>query len=764
MKYLRSLIALFFSILITLIAVNNITFAQSPCGIPSNLHIVNLTTTSGQLVWNIIPGATGYVLRFRPVGTSIWIRQPSANATEIITNLIPNTLYEAKVRCDCNGTVGVYSVIFNFTTLSNISCNVPNVYYFASDSITANTCTISWRNIQEAISYNVQFRIRYSNDDWLEKSSGIRSLLLTELDPSTQYEFRVQTLCLNGESDFSSPGIFTTKNNNCGTPVNLYADDVTTSSAILKWENLNCAASYNLKFRQVGMDWRIINTLLSSFNFSGLTEATAYEFIVQSQDSTGNTSAFSQSSVFFTASESCGLPTNIVACSIEKNKATIAWNSVIDASEYNVRYRLGGALSWQYFNAEVNNAILTGLSPNNTYEYQVQTICSGPGGKFSDLSSFETLADSSQNIPVPDHIVICIMENKAYSQIIGNFLTPNINSLANDSKSAVFSESFGISHPSQPNYLDLFSGNNQRVTDDNLPPQHFTSPNLASELLNAGKSFIEYNEGLPSVGYDGETFGKYARKHNPVANWMGTDTNQVSSTLNQPFTSFPSDFNLLPTVSFVSPDLTNSMHDGSLGTSLANGDAWFNANMVPYLDWAKTHNSLFILTFDEDDSRHSNRIVTIFTGSMVVHGVFDQHISHYNILRTIEEMYGLNFIGNSDTVSAIHGCWTNGFRMASKKSVSSQAADAENDLNIYPNPAYDKLHVSINLKEASEVSINICNSIGVNVFREKTNFSEKGNHVFDIPIDERKLSAGIYLIDATCGDKKFTKRFLITRQ
>ena len=120
MKYLRSLIALFFSILITLIAVNNITFAQSPCGIPSNLHIVNLTTTSGQLVWNIIPGATGYVLRFRPVGTSIWIRQPSANATEIITNLIPNTLYEAKVRCDCNGTVGVYSVIFNFTTLSNI--------------------------------------------------------------------------------------------------------------------------------------------------------------------------------------------------------------------------------------------------------------------------------------------------------------------------------------------------------------------------------------------------------------------------------------------------------------------------------------------------------------------------------------------------------------------------------------------------------------------------------------------------------------------
>src|SRR5437773_1264503 len=61
-------------------------------------------------------------------------------------------------------------------------------------------------------------------------------------------------------------------------------------------------------------------------------------------------------------------------------------------------------------------------------------------------------------VPTPDHIVIAIEENHAYSQIIGSPYAPYINSLAQ--QGAVFTQSYGIEHPSQTNYLDLFSGSN----------------------------------------------------------------------------------------------------------------------------------------------------------------------------------------------------------------------------------------------------------------------------------------------------------------
>src|ERR1035438_6592044 len=69
----------------------------------------------------------------------------------------------------------------------------------------------------------------------------------------------------------------------------------------------------------------------------------------------------------------------------------------------------------------------------------------------------------------PDHVVIVIQENHAYTQIVGSTAAPYINSLLQDSTVALFSQSYGLTHPSQPNYLMFFSGSNQGVTDDNVP-------------------------------------------------------------------------------------------------------------------------------------------------------------------------------------------------------------------------------------------------------------------------------------------------------
>src|SRR5258706_11712649 len=95
---------------------------------------------------------------------------------------------------------------------------------------------------------------------------------------------------------------------------------------------------------------------------------------------------------------------------------------------------------------------------------------------------------SAVPLPVPDHIVICIMENHGYSQIIGSSAAPFINSLA--TSNAIFGASYALTHPSQPNYLMLFSGSNQSVTNDNLPPgTPWSTANLGGSLINAGLSF-----------------------------------------------------------------------------------------------------------------------------------------------------------------------------------------------------------------------------------------------------------------------------------
>src|SRR5664279_1811578 len=75
----------------------------------------------------------------------------------------------------------------------------------------------------------------------------------------------------------------------------------------------------------------------------------------------------------------------------------------------------------------------------------------------------------SQALPVPSHVVVIIFENEGDSEIIGTSYAPHINAFTTDTNAAIFTQSFAIEHPSQPNYLDFFSGSNQGVTDDNLP-------------------------------------------------------------------------------------------------------------------------------------------------------------------------------------------------------------------------------------------------------------------------------------------------------
>lgn len=268
-------------------------------------------------------------------------------------------------------------------------------------------------------------------------------------------------------------------------------------------------------------------------------------------------------------------------------------------------------------------------------------------------------------LPKPAHIVIVIEENHSLNQIQGNKEAPYINSLIDEG--TLLTNYHGVTHPSQPNYIALFSGAIQTVTDDhcldNQPP--FTTPNMGNELISRGYTFGGYSEDMPAVGYTGCGLGKsvyangsplYARKHNPWVDWQGTQENGISSAVNMPLTAFPHDFTKLPTVSIVIPDEDNDMHNGPDSLSIKRGDTWLKNKLSSYVNWTKNHNSLFILTFDEDNDTPRNRILTLFVGSMAKHMKYGEFADHTTLLRTIEDMYGLDH-SIPDDKKPIKGVW-----------------------------------------------------------------------------------------------------------
>jgi hypothetical protein len=278
----------------------------------------------------------------------------------------------------------------------------------------------------------------------------------------------------------------------------------------------------------------------------------------------------------------------------------------------------------------------------------ILSACSQQQPSKNQTSKKPSTTKVSREVKLPkiDHIVIVIEENHARQQIIGNSSAPYMNLLA--AQGANFTNYHAIEHPSQPNYLDIFSGSNQGVTNDRMPKTKFSSANLASELIAKNYTFAGYSEDLPSIGFNGESHNKYARKHNPWTNFTN-----VPKKANQPLKNFPTDFKQLPTVSFVIPNLQHDMHDGTIKEA----DQWLKNHLDAYVQWAKTNNSLLIVTWDEDDESHDNKIPTFFVGPMVKQGQYDENVNHFNLLRTIEDIYGLSHAGESNSAETIANIW-----------------------------------------------------------------------------------------------------------
>ena len=267
------------------------------------------------------------------------------------------------------------------------------------------------------------------------------------------------------------------------------------------------------------------------------------------------------------------------------------------------------------------------------------------------------------------HVVVIMLENKNYHAVLAD---EYFRQLAH--RGALLTHYFANFRPSYPNYLAMVAGDYLGTTGNTqrmLPP---TQRSIVDLLEGKGLSWRQYAQGY--VGRcnkdDGGIFSSYRRKHVPLvsfANVMDNPERCINVVAASEF-----DWTQLPNYAFYSPDMCNSGHDFCGGgqpwsmrivdgvkTILGNPQPrirqtarWLESFLAPVLaDPSLLRNTLVVITFDEGGGDPDNRVYTVMLGGAVKAGQqVTQCASHYNVLRTIEENFGLGTVGAGDERAA----------------------------------------------------------------------------------------------------------------
>ena len=275
-----------------------------------------------------------------------------------------------------------------------------------------------------------------------------------------------------------------------------------------------------------------------------------------------------------------------------------------------------------------------------------------------------------------DHMFVLVEENHGFSDVIGNPAAPNLNALAQ--KFGLATAYYGVSHPSEPNYVALLGGNTFGVSSDNpYWMNRVNKPSLITQLDQAGISWKAYLEALPYPGYQGICYPAkcngapdsdplYVSKHVAIQNFAGS-LNPVDWSRQVPIEQLNTDLSTgnVPAFSYVIPTECDDMHgdppycldSGNPGDPqdqhlVAQGDTYLG-NVVSSIThasfWAKGNNAITIV-FDEGDDNGGccdgrpggGQVATVVVTSHGPRGARDPgRYNHYSLLSTLQQNFGL---------------------------------------------------------------------------------------------------------------------------
>jgi phosphatidylinositol-3-phosphatase len=254
-------------------------------------------------------------------------------------------------------------------------------------------------------------------------------------------------------------------------------------------------------------------------------------------------------------------------------------------------------------------------------------------------------ADAASHVTY-SHVVVVFMENKSFSQIIGNPAAPYVNSLAH--ACGLATQYHGITYPSLPNYLAATSGSTYGVADDGPPAAH--PIHAASIFSQTAASWQSLSESMP-VNCDRSDAYPYMVKHNPAPYYTTAATECRKQNL--PLPSAPT---FAARYTFVTPNMLHDMHDGTI----AQGDAWLKTFVPKVIGSAgyQTGSTILVIVWDTDDRSANNRAPAIVVAPQVKPGTTSATVfNHYSLLRLSEETLGLPLLGSAARAASMRAAF-----------------------------------------------------------------------------------------------------------
>lgn len=223
-------------------------------------------------------------------------------------------------------------------------------------------------------------------------------------------------------------------------------------------------------------------------------------------------------------------------------------------------------------------------------------------------------------------MVLVVLENHSFAQVIGSPFMPYLNSLA--SQHGLAANYFANGHPSIGNYFMLTTGKIE-TNQDNFTGT-ISDDNVVRALAGAGKSWRAYMESLPAPGYTGEDVHPYLKHHDPFAYLSDVLDSSPQAANIVPLTQLAADLSSgsLPAFAFVTPNAENDGHDCPGGVlvcadsdKLAAVDNWLKANIDPLLNSPAFAGGVLIITWDEsqpaDVAHGGGQVATVLAGMRV---------------------------------------------------------------------------------------------------------------------------------------------------
>ena len=483
------------------------------CTAPQNVTATNVTGNSATISWDE-SDVSSYTLRFRIQGNSNWSPISASANTQTLSGLNSNATYELQVRSYCgNGVYSDYSSSIVFTTTLT-TCAIPTG--LGTGTVTPDAATLTWANIASATSYDIKIKATITSV-WQEYTSTAPTFTVNDLDASTPYHFKVKANC---SPDFSTSSVFITPSANaaCGKPTNLLVQDIMPTTANLTWDNPSNANSFIVKCRMAGQP-ATTETIFVDNNFAplnGLLPDTNYEFQVKGLCG----SSSSNYTIFIgfktTANGSCDVPTNISFANITNTSASVSYDNIADASNFQIEYRQSGETIWNTKTSTSNTLVLSELNNCGTYEVRAKSICDTGASIYSEMETFTTLCIESplceakglnSNHEWIERIVIANIDNTSGNNNgYGDFKHDFTGELARNQNYAIVLKA-GFASSSYNEYWRIWIDYNQDGDFDDNEELAFDAGSVNPNTINASIA-------IPSFATLGETTMRIAMKYN----------------------------------------------------------------------------------------------------------------------------------------------------------------------------------------------------------------------------------------------------------